>query len=576
VSSDVTTLLTYFGPAESPLFGAVSTPRDRRVRGGVVLCPPLGKEQCDSTRGQKLLAERLAAQGLLVLRFDYLHTGESAGAQDSPDAADGWLRSITLAVGFVREAGIDQIALVGLRAGALLACQQLDVLGPLAALVLWDPVINGRHYVRGQTALHNMSVGAVDAADERVHLVGASLHSAAAARLSKMRVTSEVMSVVGPPAALCGVRDTELQNPVIEALKEQGAGVFSIGDPTLFIASVTVYFELPVRAVETISNWLDSAFRNSTVSVALSERPRITLSTVGGYDVEKSISILSDGTVVWQTAPANSIHGTDKLLMAYSTANDIRTGPARLWVEAGDIVAGRNGRTIRFDRPGVGESGHVDESGDFAPLYTPESVEQARAVFDFAAPGPERIVHAGLCSGSWLAAHGGCWPEQSHVVMVNPLMWRLKARTFDTAMAIASGAAPVATGDSGIAATKSARLQATLRGRLGPALRKYMPYSVVGVLGALGVVQAPQLLLTELANQGLRPDVLFSPWDYERFKVNRGPKAVRKIKPALQPHISVTSTGDHPGLHWQVRAAVIDLSLSALHASGDEQKADRV
>jgi hypothetical protein len=100
-----------------------------------------------------------------------------------------------------------------------------------------------------------------------------------------------------------------------------------------------------------------------------------------------------------------------------------------------------------------------------------------------------------------------------------------------------------------------------------------MPYPLVGLLGAAGVVQAPQLLLRELAGRGLRPDVLFSPWDHERFTVNRGPKAVSKLKADRRPQVTVTPTGDHPGLHWAVRAAVIDRCLSALAEPGGDRAA---
>lgn len=73
------------GPVAAP--GVLSTPQAAAVRGGVVVCPSLGKEQAETTRWLKLFAERLAARGFAVLRFDYPNTGESAGAQDAPDAA---------------------------------------------------------------------------------------------------------------------------------------------------------------------------------------------------------------------------------------------------------------------------------------------------------------------------------------------------------------------------------------------------------------------------------------------------------------------------------------------------------
>ena len=61
---------TWFGPAEAPLLGFLHMPEGAQARGGVVLCPPLGKEQVVSYRGMALAAQQLCAAGLVVLRFD--------------------------------------------------------------------------------------------------------------------------------------------------------------------------------------------------------------------------------------------------------------------------------------------------------------------------------------------------------------------------------------------------------------------------------------------------------------------------------------------------------------------------
>ncbi len=70
---------TWFGPEMAPLYGVIHVPAGRRARGGVVICPPLGKEHVDTYRGLKLLAQELCERGFLVLRFDYHATGDSAG-----------------------------------------------------------------------------------------------------------------------------------------------------------------------------------------------------------------------------------------------------------------------------------------------------------------------------------------------------------------------------------------------------------------------------------------------------------------------------------------------------------------
>ena len=71
---------TYFGPMDSPLFGAVHVPDDRRVRGAVVICGSIAKEHMDTVRGLRLLADELASRRILTLRFDYLGVGDSADA----------------------------------------------------------------------------------------------------------------------------------------------------------------------------------------------------------------------------------------------------------------------------------------------------------------------------------------------------------------------------------------------------------------------------------------------------------------------------------------------------------------
>ena len=89
---------------------------------GVVLCGSWEYEALATHQSWRVLADRLAEAGLPTLRFDYLGAGDSLGASQAPGALDAAVGSIKAAVAFLRQsAGVNCVALVGLRLGAALA-----------------------------------------------------------------------------------------------------------------------------------------------------------------------------------------------------------------------------------------------------------------------------------------------------------------------------------------------------------------------------------------------------------------------------------------------------------------------
>ena len=74
----------YIGAGDAPRLAWYHAPEVRSGQ-GVVICPPLGHEYISAYRSLRELADRLAAAGVAVLRFDYHGTGDSAGEDDDPD-----------------------------------------------------------------------------------------------------------------------------------------------------------------------------------------------------------------------------------------------------------------------------------------------------------------------------------------------------------------------------------------------------------------------------------------------------------------------------------------------------------
>ncbi|WP_336670201.1 alpha/beta hydrolase [Tsukamurella sp. USMM236] len=514
-------LRTYFGPADAPLYGALHLPASRRVRGAVLLVPPLAKEQYDAQRGLRRLAALLAADGLAVLRFDYLGTGDSAGPAGLPDAAAGWIVSVRHADAYLRDLGVRAPAVVALRAGAAVA--GAAGLTPPAA-VLWDP-IGGRPFTRAQGALARMAIGAGPDT-----WIGLDVHPTAVAELATL-----------PADALAAPRVLIAERPGAAPVGPVGADRIAVDGMPEFVEPSAHLVRIPDAAVADIAAWLGAALPDGErVTVA----PEIRARARWG-DVEERIEDIG-GAAAIRTVPAVGAPRRSVLLCA--TANDARHGPNRAWVALAREVAAAGGAALRFDRRGAGESGPVD-AGEAVALFPPAGVDDAVAAAR-ALDGP--LLTAGVCSGSWYAAHAARAAAADTTVLVNTVLysWRLKP-----------GITAAPAQDLGVPRTDPAFARSP-RGRLKELLRTRLPYPAWRLLGRRGVTQVPEVLLRPVVAAGTDAVLVLAPPDAAWFDSQRGPEGLRRLLRLAGRQRAGTvravrpGAGDHPGYHPDVRADV--------------------
>lgn len=146
----------YFGPESRRLFGVYHPPACETMRRvGVILCHPAGQEYIRAHRAFLQLARLLAERGFFVLRFDYYGCGDSMGDCDQGTSKQ-WIADISTAVEELRNTGVEQMALVGLRWGATLALLCGAERDDVAALVSWEPVMDGAEYLRELHDAHHV------------------------------------------------------------------------------------------------------------------------------------------------------------------------------------------------------------------------------------------------------------------------------------------------------------------------------------------------------------------------------------------------------------------------------------
>jgi alpha-beta hydrolase superfamily lysophospholipase len=139
----------FFGSSAQPLYGVLTpaTARPRRKTGVLLLYPGV-QEYSRAHWAFRTLAGALAARGFCALRFDYRGVGDSAGDPDST-TVDACVDDACVAASELRDAGaVDQVAIIGMRLGAAVGAHACERLPFVDRVFLWNPVVDGRAYVR--------------------------------------------------------------------------------------------------------------------------------------------------------------------------------------------------------------------------------------------------------------------------------------------------------------------------------------------------------------------------------------------------------------------------------------------
>ena len=116
-------------------------------RGAVLYVHPFAEELNRSRRMAALQSRALAALGYGVLQIDLYGCGDSSG--DFGDARwDLWKQDLAAGAAWLSQRLDRPVALWGLRLGALLALDYAHTApDPVAAMILWQPVLNGSSYL---------------------------------------------------------------------------------------------------------------------------------------------------------------------------------------------------------------------------------------------------------------------------------------------------------------------------------------------------------------------------------------------------------------------------------------------
>ena len=370
---------------------------------GVVICGAHGFEDLCARSSMRLLAEEISARGCPVLRFDWRGTGDSEGDFDAPHRVANWLGNIGEAARkLVDETGVNEIALVGLRLGALLALEAARDIHP-ARLVLLAPPTSGRMLGREIEVMSRIFQSKAGAAEEPA-FDGVSV---AGFRVSRATLTD--LALVGS-RRFSGAQNSKTllltqhdePSPLAEKLRETGADV--IAEPFAGYAEMMCDPTAALPPRQALTRIADFVVEGAAPAAAhpVSTAPA---ELAGDGWRESAAQFGPDGRLVGvYCAPADGPREA-KAVVFLNSGGVYHIGWARMFVDMARTLAAAGVASLRMDLTGVGDSLSPD-GADRAPLYDQSLTHDVSAAIDWLeTQGVGDVALFGVCSGAYQAFH---------------------------------------------------------------------------------------------------------------------------------------------------------------------------
>jgi dienelactone hydrolase len=420
-----------FGSLVSPLFGWYHPPGSARRAGGIIICNPLGDDLVRAHRPLRHLAERLAAAGFPVLRFDYRGTGDAAGDESEPARVPAWLTDIGSAVDELRaRSGVARVALVGLRAGAVLAWAVGAGREDVDAVVSWTGFAGGGAAVDEMVRTHRLhrklepqAFSGGPSAPGGEESLGFFLSDETMAGLREIALgalprRSSLRGLVLAPG------ESDAVTPALAGFAVERRQV----PPDKFLIVPPHQGPLPEEALAVVGEWLEGVWANERSDqpgvdetsdqrgVALPASP-----AARGRGVEEPHFISGPGRLFGilhrPAAPRSELPA----LVLLNAGCVPRMGAHRQYLPLARRWAGLGFSVLRLDLSGIGDSPAAPGAEENL-TYPPRALDDIEQALTWLAgeAGARQFVLAGLCSGADLALAAADDPRVAGVVMMNP------------------------------------------------------------------------------------------------------------------------------------------------------------
>lgn len=513
----------------------------------------------------RVLGEDLAAAGYLTLRFDYPATGNSLDADLNQGGAHwtAWQKSIETAIDWLKGvSGAERVLLCGVQTGGTLATLVAERRRDVAGLLLFEPAIVGRTYVRQLILEADLQRGDPRPRDRGLEIREMNFTAATVAQMTEFDLRNAVLPA-GLPAAVFARPELRLVDECVQAWADRGVRATRHGfDGLLQLRRHDNLDENQLADFTHPLAWLEATL------------PAIPLPAAATGPISPGVAALQPPgcfDTPLKFGPDGRLFGilcrpergsTEDMVLIPNGGRDPSFGAARQHVVLARRLAQAGIASFRFDFAGLGDSiGPPGKERVFTHAFADRTGDTRAAVDAMAELGFSRFSMHGLGLGAFHALHGAlAEPRLTALMLINlPLFTEpgsdalgqleqrgLSARFYLGKLLRPSAWAHLLGGQSNLPALKRAGMFHLRRHTIG---------RLQGLAQRLGLTPAQSFahrVMADLSRRGVRTLFLFSDGkeDIEAFAAEFGadgaglkayPGAEMHIVPGMDPSLTITA-----------------------------------
>ncbi|MEY4591090.1 MAG: hypothetical protein RL497_3166 [Pseudomonadota bacterium] len=428
----------YTHTAEHALFTWQHVPQTGTGRKiAVILCSPMGYEYTHSHRTYQHWADQLAAAGCFVVRFDYASTGDSSGCELPDNLLPVWLNNIISLAQQVQTAYPEyELCLAGLRMGATLAHLAAAQLKP-KHLIVWEPIVQGRRYLRELQALANFGADPADLNTGYTEFAGFLMSDATAEALKTIALLDNPLDAHTQVLCMCKTEGCK-SDDYIHWLTQQGNTLevqHHLGYEDMLVVPQDTL--VPFATLSASAKWLTreitTAHSPELINTAphaahLTQSSEITLANgiqEQGLWYDKYENKAQQKHLFGILSQPAHFNAERPLVILLNSGSVHHVGPNRIYTLMARTIAEAGLACIRLDLTGLGDSFKPNLERENHPYQPTTQNNLATAINYCKTEGlAQKFIIAGICSGAHGAFHSALNSSAeniSEIIVINPL-----------------------------------------------------------------------------------------------------------------------------------------------------------